>query len=74
MDTLLNLIFKVDERFIMHRYYSTRLAMIVGVMLIGGWFLYEQFVNDIMRWDLFVILIVMALTKVTAMLYYRLTG
>jgi low affinity Fe/Cu permease len=65
--------FKADERFIMHRYYSTRLAMIVGMILIVVWFNYELLVNDHLRWDLVVIVGVMALTKIVAMLYYRIT-
>lgn len=64
---------EMDERFIMHRYYSTRIAMIVGLVLIVGWFVYEMMVNDVPRWDLFVIVLAIALTKVTAMIYYRIT-
>lgn len=63
----------VDERFVMHRYYSTRIAMIVGMILLVGWFLYEQFINGVLRWDLFVIVMVIALTKVGAMIYFRIT-
>ncbi len=63
----------VDERFIMHRYYSTRVAMVVGMVLIVGWFICETLVNDNPRWDLFLILMAMALTKVTAMIYFRIT-
>lgn len=63
----------VDERFVMHRYYSTRIAMIVGSILLVGWFLYENFVNGILRWDLFVIVMAMAVTKVGAMIYFRIT-
>ena len=63
----------VDERFIMHRYYSTRIAMIVGMLLLVGWFLYENFVNGILRWDLFIILMAIAVTKLGAMIYFRIT-
>ncbi len=63
----------VDERFIMHRYYSTRIAMIVGMLLLVGWFLYENFVNGIIRWDLFIILMAIAVTKLGAMIYFRIT-
>lgn len=74
MLALFNRLFKVDERFIMHRYYSTRLAMIVGVVMIAGWFYYELVVNRVNRWDLFSILMAMVITKLAAMLYYRLTN
>jgi hypothetical protein len=61
----------MDERFIMHRFKSTRLATLVGVVLMGVWFNYELLVNDRWRLDLLIILAVMAFTKVAALLYYR---
>jgi len=63
----------VDERFVMHRYYSTRIAMIVGVILLAGWFFYENFINGVLRWDLFIILMAIAVTKMGAMVYFRIT-
>jgi hypothetical protein len=72
LSTLASL-FNPDERFIMHRYYSTRIAMIVGLILIVGWFNYELLVKDIFRLDLAIIVGVIAVTKLLAMLYYRLT-
>lgn len=63
--------FKPDERFIMHRYHSTRLSMMVGVILIAIWFNYELLVNDHLRWDLAIIVGVMAITKLLTMLYLR---
>lgn len=77
MEVLLTTIasmFKTDERFIMHRYYSTRISMIVGVLLIVFWFNFELIVNDLIRWDLLIIAGVIALTKILAMIYYRFTG
>lgn len=64
---------EMDERFVMHRYYSTRIAMVVGMVLLVGWFTYEALVNDHLRWDLFLIVMAMALTKVAAMIYFRIT-
>ncbi|KPK58372.1 MAG: hypothetical protein AMS21_10685 [Gemmatimonas sp. SG8_38_2] len=64
---------EVDERFIMHRFRSTRIAMVVGMVLMVGWFTYEMLVNDIQRWDLFLIILAMAVTKVGAMIYLRVT-
>ena len=69
----LNRLFGFDERFVMHRYYSTRLATIVGMVLMVVWFNYEYFFNDILRLDLFAILVVMAVVKVAAMVYYSRT-
>lgn len=64
---------EMDERFIMHRYRSTRIAMAVGMILIFGWFIFEMVVNGNPRWDLFLIVLAIGLTKVTAMLYFRFT-
>lgn len=73
LNRLFNRLFDVDERFIMHRYYSTRLAMIVGIILIAVWFGYEYYVHHHLRLDLVIITGAIALTKVAAMVYYRLT-
>jgi hypothetical protein len=64
----------MDERFVIHRFKSTRLATLVGVVMMGLWFNYELFVNDVWRLDLLIILGAMALAKVGAMLYYRFTN
>lgn len=64
----------MDERYLMHRYYSTRLAILVGAVLMGGWILYEFWVNDQLHLDLLVIMGVMVLVKVGAMMYYRITN
>jgi len=64
-------LFNVDERFLMHRYASTRLAITVGSLMLGGWLLYSQFALGELRWDLFSILVGMGVTKVAAMLYYQ---
>lgn len=64
-------LFKADERFITHRYYSSRLALVVGIVMMAIWFNYEMLANDVMRLDLFVIMIAMAVTKILAMLYFR---
>ena len=65
--------FSVDERFVMHRYISTRWAVVVGVILMAAWVNYEYIVNDTLRIDLLVILLAMLVTKVAVMIYYRLT-
>jgi hypothetical protein len=65
--------FSIDERFIQHRYISTRWAVFVGVVLMAAWINYEFIVNDTLRIDLLVILLAMLVTKVGVMIYYRLT-
>ena len=64
----------MDERFIMHRFKSTRLATLVGVVMMALWFNYELLVNDVWRLDLVVILGAMLIAKVGALLYYRYTN
>ena len=64
-------IFKPDERFIMHRYYSTRISMIVGIIMIVVWFNYELIANNTLRLDLAIIAGVMAVAKILAMVYFR---
>lgn len=73
LKTLLSNWFGVDERFIMHRYISTRWAVLVGVILMAIWVNYEFLVNHLLRVDLLVILLAMAVTKVGVMIYYHLT-
>jgi len=53
---------------------ESRLATIVGMVMMAGWFYYELAINQTIRWDLFSILMAMAITKFSAMLYYRLTN
>ena len=74
MEVLLTIIasmFKPDERFIMHRFYATRIAMMVGIVLIVVWFAYELILKNIFRPDLAIIAGMMALTKILAMVYFR---
>ena len=39
----------------------------------GTWFFYELLVNDVIRQDFMLILIVMVVAKLSAMLYYQFT-
>jgi hypothetical protein len=59
------------EAVMAHRYRSVRLAMIVGMLLMGGWVLWHLYVNAIIRWDLLLTLAAMTATKLTAMVYLR---
>ncbi|MGD9094023.1 MAG: hypothetical protein PVF74_14335 [Anaerolineales bacterium] len=69
--SIVSLFIDPDERFIMHRYYSSRLALAVGMILMSGFFFYEMLVNNQLRLDILITIAVMALTKVLAMAYYR---
>ena len=60
----------MDERAIYHRYKATRLAVAAGTIVIFGWFQYDFFVKDTIRWDFLVILGVMAVVKLVARFYF----
>ncbi|MFA4948939.1 MAG: hypothetical protein WC674_10600, partial [Candidatus Krumholzibacteriia bacterium] len=53
----------LDERFIMHRFKSTRLAVLAGTVMILALFTYHAVVNDTIRWDLFSVIGAMAVVK-----------
>ena len=63
----------MDERFKLHRLYATRFSAIIGIVMIGFWFSYEYLFNQLLRWDLFSVMIAMALAKISAMFYYQRT-
>ncbi len=65
--------FHVDERFLMHRLKSTRLAATVGLVMIVGWFAYEAYAHQVYYWHLLIIGTAMAISKLVAMAYYRWT-
>jgi hypothetical protein len=64
----------VDERFLAHRYKATRLATMVGVVLMFAFFTYALVTTREIRWDLFIVICAMAAAKVIAMSYYRRTN
>lgn len=64
----------MDERAIFHRYKATRLAVLAGTLVIFVWFQYDFFTNDTVRWDFLIILSVMAVVKLIARLYYKMTN
>ncbi len=75
IDTILNSLLGedvLDERFVEHRYRASRLTLIVGLLLMMGWFLYDQYAQDIMHLEIPVIIGAMVVTKLAAMAYYRL--
>lgn len=66
-------IFSVDERFMMHRYASTRIAVTVGALVAAVWIYYDYFFRDVLHRELLIVMLVMAAIKVVAMVYLRLT-
>jgi hypothetical protein len=64
----------LDERFVIHRFKSTRFAVLVGTVLMFAIFTYHIVKHDAIRWDLFAVMLAMALAKVGAMIYLRRTN
>ena len=60
-----------DERFVMHRYKSTSHAAVVMAVLLGAFFLYEQFAHQTVRWDILIILGAGAVTKAGCLAFFR---
>ena len=63
----------LDERYFLHRYKATSHAGVAMAILMGVWFLYNQLAHQVSRWDLLAILAAGAVTKLTAMIYFRKT-
>lgn len=63
----------MDERFVTHRLKATRLSAVVGAVSLGGWYVYHYAAAGEVRYDILSVLIVMAVAKVCAMIYYRRT-
>lgn len=63
-----------DERFVTHRLKSTRFSVLVGTLVMFGIFNYHLIAHRVIRWDLFGVMLAMALAKVGAMIYLRRTN
>jgi hypothetical protein len=63
----------MDERFLIHRLRSTRLAAIVGVIVIGMLIIYELLVQGTLSWQMLIVISTMAIIKWSTMLYYQKT-
>lgn len=60
-----------DERTALHRYKSTSFAGAACGVMLGGWFLYQYYAQDVVRTDLLVILIATAAIKLGLLAFYR---
>jgi hypothetical protein len=77
LDSLLPMLkeaFGRDERFLIHRLRASHLALFVGVLALGVLFWYEYLLHARTRIDLLAVLIIMAFSKVGAMVHYRATN
>jgi len=63
----------VDERFLIHRLRATSLAGVAGGVTASLFFAYYYFVEQTPRWDLLAVAVLMAVVKLSALAYYRMT-
>ena len=63
----------VDERYLVHRLRATSYGGIAGAFVASGLFLYYWFADQVTRWDLLAVAVVMALVKLIALTWYRMT-
>jgi len=64
----------MDERFLMHQMKSMKLATRVGAALIGALLLYRLYIKGYFDWQLFAVVTIMAVVKVSALFYLRRTN
>ena len=63
-----------DERFILHRLKSSRIGLVTGLLAILALLFYNILAHDVISWDLVVIAGSIAVGKIGAMIYFRITG
>jgi predicted RND superfamily exporter protein len=62
---------RVDERFLEHRRRSTSMGSMAGALVAGGLYFYRLIAQHVISWDLFAVLLAMAVVKMSFMVYYR---
>lgn len=60
-----------DEREVLHRNLSNRVAMIAATLFISGGLIYQIFVTHHTDWWLLATIIIMNLTKITSLIYFH---
>ena len=63
-----------DERFMMHQLKSMKIATRIGAVLMGASMLDKYFRSGFFDWQLFAVMMVMAVVKVTALFIYKRTN
>jgi hypothetical protein len=63
-----------DERFVLHRYKSTRFATMVTALTMVAIFNYDYLARGLLNQSMILLLSIMAGAKVAAMVYYRFTN
>ncbi|HUN86989.1 MAG TPA: hypothetical protein VMU48_21600 [Terracidiphilus sp.] len=60
-----------DERFLEHRRRSTSAAGLIGALVALCIFEYRLIAKGVVSWDLFAVVMTMALVKVSLMIWYK---
>jgi hypothetical protein len=63
-----------DERFLLHRLKSSRFGLIAGLLAILALFFYHAMAGNEPPWDLVAVAAAMAVGKLAAMAYFKVTG
>lgn len=63
----------IDERYLVHRLRATSLAGVVGGVAASILFAYQYFARDVARWDLLAVAVLIALVKLGALAFFRVT-
>jgi hypothetical protein len=61
----------IDERFLEHRRRSSSLAGFSTLIVVGGIFEYRIFVDHVISWDLFAVILTFAVVKMSMFAWYR---
>jgi hypothetical protein len=61
----------IDERFLEHRRRSSSLAGFSTLIIAGGIFEYRIFVDHVISWDLFAVILTFAVVKMSMFAWYR---
>ena len=64
----------MDERFLMHQMRSMKIATRVGALLIGALLLYRLYFKGYFDWQLFTVVMIMAVVKLAVLFYLRRTN
>ena len=63
-----------DERFLLHRLKSSRFGLVAGLLTILALFFYHAMAGHEPPWDLAAVAAAMAVGKLAAMAYFKVTG
>jgi len=60
-----------DEREVLHRNLSNRMATVAATLFISGGLIYQIFITHLIDWWLLATIIVINITKITSLIYFH---